>query len=205
MHLRISTTIAVLAALGIVASQAASAQTTTTAPSTSADNWRMPYQSGFWGHAGASFGQSKLRLGCPSGASCDSNDTAWRLFAGGRFNNAFGLELGVVNYGKFGRGGGDTEGWGLDIPVLLGFPIGRNSSIFAKAGINYSRMEVSGTPGLVQAGKESGWGPRFGLGAQIGLTPQWAIRGDWDTYRVRFPGERDRIDTLTVGAQYNFH
>ena len=39
-----------------------------------------------------------------------------------------GLELGLVNYGKFDRGGGETKGWGLDIPLILGFPIGANSS-----------------------------------------------------------------------------
>jgi OmpA-OmpF porin, OOP family len=201
MHYRTISAVAI-AALGLAASGVASAQTATS--STTTDTWRMPYQGGFWGHAGASIGQSKLRLDCPAGASCDTNDRAFRVYAGGKFNNAFGLELGVVNYGKFGRGGGDTEGWGLDIPVLLGFPIGANSSVFAKAGINYSRMEVGGNPALVRTGKESGWGPRFGLGAQIGFTPQWAIRGDWDMYRVKFPGEKDRVDVLSIGAQYSF-
>jgi OmpA-OmpF porin, OOP family len=204
MHHRIVSS-AVIATLGIVAAGAASAQTTTSSSSgATTDQWRMPSQSGFWGHAGASIGQSKLKLGCPSGASCDDKDTAFRAFAGGRFNNAFGLELGLVNYGKFDRGGGETKGWGLDIPLILGFPIGANSSVFAKAGINYSRMEVGGNPLLVRTGKESGWGPRYGLGAQVGLTPQWAIRGDWDTYRVRFPGDKDRVDTLSIGAQYTF-
>jgi hypothetical protein len=201
MHYRTISAVAI-AALGFAASGIATAQTATS--STTTDSWRLPYQSGFWGHAGASIGRSELKLNCPAGASCDTKDTAFRVYAGGKFNNAFGLELGVVNYGKFARGGGDTEGWGLDIPVLLGFPIGANSSVFAKAGINFSRMEVGGNPALVRTGKESGWGPRFGLGAQIGLTPQWAIRGDWDTYRVTFPGEKDRVDTLTVGAQYSF-
>jgi len=194
MHYR-SITTAVLAALGIAAAGAASAQT---------DQWRLPYQSGFWGHAGASFGRSELKLGCPAGTSCDDKDAAFRVFAGGKFNNTFGLELGLMNFGKFSRGGGDTKGWGLDIPLLLGFPIGTNSSVFAKAGINYSRMEVGGNSAVVNTGKESGWGPRFGLGAQIGLTPQWAIRGDWDRYRVRFPGTKDDVDTLTIGAQYSF-
>ena len=76
--------------------------------------------------------------------------------------------------------------------------------MFAKAGANYSRMEVSDNSTQVQTGKESGWGPRYGVGAQIGLTPQWAIRGDWDRYHVRFPGTKDDVDTLTIGAQYSF-
>jgi OOP family OmpA-OmpF porin len=200
MHNRTFTATAV-AALGLATSGIASAQSTT---STTADTWRMPYQSGFWGHAGASVGQSKLQLGCPPGGSCDDKDTSFRIFAGGKFNNAFGLELGLVDYGTFDRGGGETKGRGLDIPLIFGFPIGTNSSVFAKAGVNYSRMEVSDNSAGVSTGKESGWGPRYGVGAQIGLTPQWAIRGDWDRYHVRFPGTKDDVDTLTIGAQYSF-
>ncbi len=204
MHYRTFTAAAV-AALGLATSGIVSAQSTTS--STTADTWRMPYQSGFWGHAGASAGQSKLQLGCPPAGSCDDKDTSFRIFAGGKFNNAFGLELGLLDYGTFDRGGGETKGRGLDIPLIFGFPIGTNSSVFAKAGVNYSQMEVSGNPALVptgSTGKESGWGPRYGVGAQIGLTPQWAIRGDWDRYHVRFPGTKDDVDTLMIGAQYSF-
>src|SRR5262245_39484607 len=183
MHYR-TRTAALVAALGLRTSGIAPANTTA---STTTDTWRMPYQSGFWGHAGASVGESRLKLGCPPAGSCDDKDTAFRIFAGGRFNNAFGLELGLVDYGTFDRGGGETKGRGLDIPLILGFPIGSDSSVFAKAGAHYSRMEVSDNTTGVQTGKESGWGPRYGVGAQVGLTPQWAIRGDWDRYHVRFP------------------
>ena len=205
MHYRTAVAFATLslAASGIVSAQSTSTSPSTS-PTTSADSWRMPYQSGFWGHAGASAGQSKNQRDCPPGGGCDDKDTAYRLFVGGRFNNTFGLELGLVSYGTFDRAGGETDGYGLDIPLMLGFPIGANSSVFAKAGVHYSRMDVGGNPALVESGKESGWGPRYGLGAQIGLTPQWAIRGDWDRYHVRFPGTKDDIDTLTVGAQYSF-
>src|SRR5438270_7768308 len=126
MHFR-NIAVFALATLGTAASGLGLAQTA---------DLRMPYQSGFWGHAGASLGRSELKLGCPASAPCDKTDTGFRAFAGGRFNNVFGLELGVVNYGSFERGGGDTKGWGLDLPLILGFPIGGNSSIFAKAGIN---------------------------------------------------------------------
>ncbi|MFL6563931.1 MAG: porin family protein [Burkholderiales bacterium] len=204
MHYR-NLTAAVIAGLGLATSGIASAQSTTSpSTSTTADTWRMPYQSGFWGHAGASVGQSKLELGCPAGGSCDDKDTSFRIYAGGKFNNAFGLELGLVDYGTFDRAGGETKGRGLDIPLIFGFPLGTNSSVFAKAGVNYSQMEVSDNSVGVTTGKESGWGPRYGVGAQIGLTPQWAIRGDWDRFHVRFPGTKDDVDTLTLGAQYTF-
>ena len=34
--------------------------------------------------------------------------------------------------------------------------------------------------------------------------PERAIRGEWDRYHVQFPGTKDDIDTLTIGAQYSF-
>ena len=130
MHYR-TLTAGVIAALGLATSGIASAQSTT---SSTTDTWRMPYQSGFWGHAGASVGQSKLQLGCPPAGSCDDKDTALRIFAGGRFNNAFGLEIGLLDFGTFDRGGGETKGRGLDIPLILGFPIGTNSSVVRQGG-----------------------------------------------------------------------
>src|SRR4051794_10360618 len=156
MHYR-TFTAALIAGLGLAMSGIASAQSTT--PPT--DTWRMPYQSGFWGHAGASVGQSKLELGCPAGGSCDDKDTSFRVYAGGKFNNALGLELGLVDYGPFAPAGGETEGRGLHIPLIFGFPPGTNSSVFAKAGVNYSQMEVTDKSLGVATGKESGGGPRY--------------------------------------------
>ncbi|HYG55587.1 MAG TPA: porin family protein [Burkholderiales bacterium] len=165
---------------------------------------RMPYERGFWGHAGLSFGRSELRASCPGTGGCDDQDQTFRLFGGGRFNNTFGGEVGVMNFGKFDRGGGRTDGWGLDFAVTAGVPIGKNSSIFGKAGVLYARTEVDGTAAGLQTGKERGWGPRFGIGGQIGLTENWAVRADLDRFRLPLRGGKEDLDTLTLGAQYTF-
>jgi OOP family OmpA-OmpF porin len=206
MHSRTLTAVAI-AVLGLTASGIAPAQTRTTpstTSSTSTDTWRMPYQSGFWGHAGFNFGQSKMDDACIAGAICDDKDQTFRLYAGGRFNNAVGLEAGVFNPGKFRRGGGETDGWGIDLTLVAGVPIGANSAIFGKLGAAYSRMEVSGNVAGFQTGKERGFGPRYGIGGQVGLTPQWAVRADWDRFRLALPGGKEDFDMLTLGAQYTF-
>ena len=210
MHFRNITALS-LAALGVAASGFAMAQTgvtTSSSPTTSAESWRMPYQSGFWGHAGLSFGQSKLGDSCIGTLSCDDKDQTFRLFAGGRFNNAVGLEAGLMNFGKFDRGGGRTDGWGLDATLVAGFPIGTNSAVFGKLGAIYARTEAEGSPAGVAAGlrtgKERGFGPRFGVGAQIGLTPQWAARLDIDRFRIPLPGGKEDLDTVMLGVQYTF-
>lgn len=180
------------------------AQSTTTSTSTT-DTWRLPYERGFWGHAGISFGQSKLDLTCPAGFGCDDKDQFWKLYAGGRFNNTFGLELGVMNFGRFSAGGGEIDGWGADGSIVAGIPIGANSAVFGKLGVVYARTEVSG-PGFPtgSSGKERGFGARWGVGAQLGLTKEWALRADFDRYRVPLPGDHEDIEALTLGVQYTF-
>jgi len=207
MHYRIMTAAVALGVAGLAASGTAAAQSTT---STTTDSWRMPYQSGFWGHAGASIGRGELDARCIGvGLGCDQkDDRVFRVFAGGRFNNAVGLEVGGINIGDYDRGGGRTDGWGIDLALVAGFPIGANSSIFGKLGTLYSRTDVSGSPAGIAAGlrtgEESGWGARWGIGGQIGLSPQWALRLDWDRYQVQLPGSKEDLDTIMLGAQYNF-
>src|SRR6185436_18335212 len=134
--------------------------------STGASATPMPYQAGFWRHAGFSLGRARLQSDCIGGFGCDNRDTAWKVYAGGRFNNTLGAEVGWLDLGKFQRGGGDTKARGLDVAGTAGMPIGQNSSVFVKAGFAVMRTDVSGTAGGLNTGRDTDWGPRLGLGAQ---------------------------------------
>lgn len=184
--------------IGLAAPSFAQSQQTT-------ETWRMPYERGFWGHAGISFGQSKLDdLPCTATFACDDKDQAFKLYAGGRFSNIFGLEVGVLNFGKFPASGGEADGWGADAALIAGLPIGANSAIFGKLGVIYARTETSAAVTTVPTGKERGFGGRWGVGAQLGLTKEWALRADFDRYRVPFPGDHRDLETMMVGVQYTF-
>ena len=165
----------------------------------------MPYERGFWGHAGISLGKSELDASCPTGFRCDDNDTTWRVFGGGRFNNAIGGEVGYVNFGDFTRGGGETDSHGVDFSLVAGVPFGanRNWSVFGKLGLAYTWTDIDGVPPL-RTGKSEGWSPKFGVGLQVGLSENWAIRADVDRYRIRLPEGREDVDTFMLGAQYTF-
>jgi OmpA-OmpF porin, OOP family len=163
---------------------------------------RMPYERGFWGHAGLSVGRSNFQGDCA--LNCDDTDNTFRVFAGGSFNSTIGAEIGLLNLGEFNRGGGNTKAHGTDLALTAGWPIGTSSSVFAKIGAVYTRTDVSGTAVGLRTGKENGWGPRIGVGATIGFAPNWALRADWDRYRAQFVGEKENIDTLTLGVQYIF-
>jgi len=154
-------------------------------------------------YGGISVGEGKLDNACVGGFSCDEKDTAYRAFAGTRFNRYLGMEVGVANLGKFDRGGGETEALAADIAATAGIPLGTNASVFAKLGAAYTETKVGGP--VVQNGKERDWSPRWGVGGQLGLTQNWALRADWDRYQnVSFPGREEDVDTLMLGVQYSF-
>ncbi|TAK83439.1 MAG: porin family protein [Betaproteobacteria bacterium] len=164
----------------------------------------MPYERGFWGHAGVSIGGARLDATCPPGSGCDDSEQAFRIYGGGKFNNIFGGEIGWLKLGDFSRGGGETDAKAFDFALLAGVPFGNNWSAFAKLGAAYTRTHVTGTAAGLQTGSANGWGPRVGVGLQIGITDNWAARLDWDRYRFKMPGGRENIDTLMIGAQYTF-
>ena len=166
----------------------------------------MPYERDFWatGHVGAEIGSARLDLSCPPGGTCDNRANAFKLFAGGKFNNSFGGELSYLKTQDFRRTvagvRNELDLQALNFSVLAGVPLGINTSVFGKLGVLWGHSELG-------SASQNGWGPSFGLGAQIGLTRGWAARIDWDRYRFKMPaggGDRENIDTFMVGAQYTF-
>ena len=175
-------------------------------PNTAEESWRMPYQGAFWGHVGAAYGRARLGADCPAATDCDKTQNAWKVFAGGRFQRWLGGELSYVRAGNFKRGGGDTDLQLVNFSLTAGVPFGLNSSIFGKIGGLWGHTEVTGSAPGFDTGSQNGWGPSFGIGAQMGVTKNWAVRLDLDRYRPKFPGGagRENLDTLMLGVQYSF-
>jgi OmpA-OmpF porin, OOP family len=210
---------AAVLAVGAMVPMAASAQTTFGQPATgqtvadpaaagqtrAGTGMQMPWQGQFWGHFGASVGAGEIGLDAPPGVDRDRRDTVWRVFGGGRFNNAIGGEIGWVDLGTYDfTPGGDASVEGLDLALVAGVPFATNWNIFGKVGGAYLRSSVApGIPGI-EDGTLRRWGARFGVGVQMGITENLAVRLDVDRFRVRFPGERDNIDTVMLGAQWSF-
>ena len=164
-------------------------------------------QDAFYGHVGASYGRARLDADCPGIAlDCDRTQNAWKVFAGSRFNKWFGGELSYLRADNFKRGGGDTDVQLVNVGLLAGIPFGLNSSLFLKGGVLWGHTEQTGLALGPDAGSQNGWGPSYGVGAQIGVTKGWALRIDADRYRPKFAGStgRENLDTVMLGVQYTF-
>lgn len=166
----------------------------------------MPYQSKFWRYVGADIGQARHYPFCwISPDDCHSKSESTKLFIGGKFNEAMGLEIGYVDTGTIHVAGGETGAYGLDFSLLGEMHVATDTSVVGRAGMIFGRSNVSGTaPGLVTA-QRSTWNPSLGIGLQRRIASHWALRLDADRYRFRFSdGDHGKVDVLTVGLQYSF-
>jgi len=177
------------------------------AQATPQDTTYMPWSHGFWGHAGVSAGESKFRRDCQftNVFDCDQRDSAWKVYAGGRFNDIFGLEAGYTDFGTVRAAGGDTKAWAVPVTLLIGAPIGNRFNVFGKIGGLYGHTDVDAAPStLLDRGHKTGWGWTGGVGAAFRVTPNLDIRADWDRYRMDFVGGDQDIDMLSAGVQFRF-
>ena len=137
----------------------------------------------------------------------DDKDTAWKAFAGLRFNRAISLELGYVDLGRATtatRGlAGDpslpygismdrkVDGYGLDVVGTV--PLPARLELIGKAGLYRTRLQTtavldgniifSNAPGDRSRSierKEDTF--HLGVGLQWWLTPRWAIRAEYERF-----------------------
>src|SRR3954468_14826847 len=151
--------------------------------------------------------------------SDDSQDTAWKLIGGRKFNKNFALEASYFNLGEFGFTAQTTppgslsgriklQGVGVDAVGIL--PMGQKFSAFAKLGLQYAKAEdtFTGTGAVTVTNpspSKSSAGYKAGLGVQYDFTRSLGLRGEWENYRVNDAvGNNGNINTLMVGLVYTF-
>lgn len=158
------------------------------------------------GYVGLSGGRSLYDLSSgPAGLAYDDTDTAWKLSTGGYFHRNFGVEVGYLDFGRAYRLDGRTKARGINLSLIGRAPIGDRLELFAKAGTTYSRTSTSAAPvyGL-RAGRNSGMGLSYGLGASWGFTPNIAAVLEWERHRLHFSDDTSSADMATVGVRYRF-
>ena len=190
---------AAVAALGLLASGASMAQ------------YATPWRGEFWGYLGASAGESKFRTDCNRTITqfeCDTKDTGFKVYAGGRMTEWLGLEIGYTDFGRIKASGGEVDAWAVPLSLVAGIPFGQRFSAFGKVGGLYGRTDVRPTfESTIEGdgrGRKSGWGWTYGAGAAFAITPTVQIRADWDRHKLDFASGREDVDMLSAGVQFRF-
>jgi len=154
----------------------------------------------------------------------DRNDDAWKLFAGYRFGNGFGLELSFVDFGSAAsqyhmradvpwypspeyrvEGRYDVEAFGLS--AFYEWAFSPSFSAIVRAGLfdarqDYSQYSLTEYDYDFRGGSDDTV-PGFGLGLNWRMTPSLDLRLDYDHYQnvgKRFAFEEDTNGSFDLGV-----
>lgn len=155
------------------------------------------------------------------GAVCDvdDGDSAFKAYAGFRFGQHLALEGGYVDLGEAtadsavpisARASLSAEGG--YVSLLPRIPIGTVGSIFGRIGLSAVEAELTATaPGVSSSDSSGAAGLVFGAGAEIQLTPNIAVRGEWERHSfdeaLEIAGveiDAPDIDMLSAGIVFSF-
>ncbi len=177
--------------------------------------------------SGAAFAQSTMGMGPYVGASvlsanystdscpgqCDKTDIGGKIFGGYMFTPFIGLEAAYGSYGKAKLNAnvagtnvlGELDTQGFSAFVVGQYPVDA-FRIFGKLGFARLSNDVTITVPGVGAADNSDKSTEFawGLGATYMFTPNLGVRGEWESLRYQFEGNKDRLSVFSLGIQYNF-
>ena len=192
-----------LAAVTLVFASSVQAQSSTMPAPRTGNSMYAPSST----YIGFNIGQSNLKLNNGNNLfGIERTKNIYNLYAGSYFNDFIGLEIGYADFGRFNRGGGQTIADAFNLGLVGKVPLGMSFNLLGRFGTTYGRTDVSSNiaSGVV-AGKETGWGGSYGVGAEFVFNPQLSAVLQFDEYNLKFAGgNRDRINTTSLGLRYRF-
>jgi len=154
-------------------------------------------------YAGGMFGQAHWRSPCPGQTSCDDSDSALRVFGGYQINSILSAEIGYNNLGKATGNTATIKGYAWEATGVAAWPLFSAVSVYGKLGIFRGNAEGSGA---LLGSKETNYGATFGIGAQIALNRNLALRADWQSYPSMGGSTLPKTDVnvISAGALWRF-
>lgn len=156
-------------------------------------------------------GESKIQFDIGDDYSLSKTDTTYSLGIGFDINKFFAVEVGFRDLGTLKEDGDDYDfSWStkLDTTAIQASVVGKLpvSDVFdiygrlgfAKLDMDYKYSEDNG---YRESSSESENKAFFGVGASYSITPEFAIRAEYNQYAKI---DDLKLSALTVGATYRF-
>lgn len=180
------------AIVGLVLSAAASAQSTFTSQT----------------YLGAEVGKGSWNDNCNASMPCSTNSNTYKIFGGYQFDKNFALEgsyfsLGSIKGSANYNGGLNPlrlKGTGFELDAVYQHELANQLSGFAKLGVASIKTEGSGAISDSTTSTQ----PVIGVGLNYQLTKELSLRTELESRRVKFEGNKETINNLSVGLQYHF-
>jgi OOP family OmpA-OmpF porin len=167
-------------ALGVLSAAAFSLPSLAMAQAKGASHW----------YIGGGIGQADAK-------EADDKDTSMKIFGGYQITKNWGAELGYIDFGKSNNAGTEFKANAWELVGTGTLPLGDGRfELLGKAG--FFRGEVKGG-----SSNDNSVEFTYGVGAAWNITPNIALRGEWQKYTDVGDGRTD-IDVLGINVLYRF-
>lgn len=166
-------------------------------------------------------GQGKMEVDASGDFTLSKTDTTFSLGAGYNLNQFFAVEVAYRDLGQIKDSGNDVDDFGdsyiyseklsataLQASVVGKLPISEDFNLFGRVGLASIDADYKITASYPDGNNpapvkdsESKTRALIGVGASYALTPQLALRAEYNQYAK---WDDTKLSALTVGAVYNF-
>jgi OOP family OmpA-OmpF porin len=163
-------------------------------------------------------GQGKMEVDASNNYTYSKTSTTYSIGAGYDINQFFAVELAyrdlgnVKDRGSYLNGGiqytytDKTSATALQASVIARLPISDEFSIYGRVGlgkidVNYDTVETGAGSTLSDTSSDSKTKGLLGIGASYSITPQIALRAEYNQYAK---WDDTKLSAISAGATYHF-
>ena len=154
-------------------------------------------------YIGGSLGRSHFTNLCDisTGGECKPRDTEWNAFAGLQLSRYLGLEGGYRDFGHGDVNATSYKANALEADIVGLLPLRGGLGIVGRVGAFNAKVKGGGS-------ESKKTGVTFGWGIQYDLTPQSALRLEYQRYAKASDsdkvGFKTHLDSLSLGVVFRF-
>jgi OOP family OmpA-OmpF porin len=156
-------------------------------------------QSGFY--LGGNVGQSHYKEQSPLTAPIDSANSGFKAYGGYQLTTGVAIEAGYADLGTFQAGVNSLKASGGFMDLVTTVPIAPQLSALARGGAFDNRSTLINQG---QSRLEKGLMLKVGAGVQYELSPNTALRGEWERYGARVNSQTANTDLYSLGVVVKF-
>lgn len=166
-------------------------------------------------YVGGTVGQSKWNVDCnQSGVSCDKTTNSYKIIGGYNIDKNFAVEASYFSLGKVKanaaigavNASAEAKGTGFEVAGVLKHDFTEEFGGFAKLGVARVSVDTkANVPSVFSLSEDTtSTQPVLGLGLTYKVSKEIALRGEFESRRVKIGDEKNTVNNFSVGVQYTF-
>lgn len=158
---------------------------------------------------GLDYGRAEARKFCSNVADCNSDDGSLKGEIGFEFNDYFSAELGYTSLGTLfdsndNQFQASQESSAISLSGIGTYAVNDRFGLYGRLGVAQYETDSTGTVAGVPVEDQDGVSPLWGLGVRVGLSDNFALRAEFQSYSdiSRVDGRKDDVQAMYAGVLF---